>query len=349
MNCVGGQTIDPSGSRAFIPSGSTYAWFNQQDDLISSASTFFTDTSGVFGLRMSAPNGCQSDFDIPVFVAENLDLGSDQINCGNVTLRDNTVPPTGTTVSYAWFRDGISLSQANSSIQATESASYRLERTVSVGSVSCTTSSTVEIQIDDQAVIDLGEDVSICQGETHSFDAGQEFDTFNWLRLSDNSSVGNSRFLEAAVTSDYRLVASSGTCVAVDTVRLTVNQSPVSVITADQVQACDGESIVFRSSSSMPPSGFTIENVLWDFGDGTSSDQNTFTKTYSGPGDYTVTLATSSNGCSHSTTALITNQPTTLFQISHLTRCVWVNRLHFQIAVPLQGPGHCPTVGILVI
>lgn len=76
---------------------------------------------------------------------------------------------------------------------------------------------------------------------------------------------------------------------------------------------CVGTAMQFTDRSTAP-SGGTITNWAWDFGDlGTSNAQNP-AHTYSSAGTYTVTLTiTTSNGCTHqysNTVSIVSNAPT---------------------------------------
>lgn len=65
--------------------------------------------------------------------------------------------------------------------------------------------------------------------------------------------------------------------------------------------ACLGSPVTFQNTSSAPP-----VSVLWDFGDGTSSNQLSPSKTYTSLGTYTVTLHTNFGGCADSASKTIT-------------------------------------------
>lgn len=81
---------------------------------------------------------------------------------------------------------------------------------------------------------------------------------------------------------------------------ITVYPSPTANFVADKLVACVPADIQFQDVSS-DTSGGTINQWLWDFGDGTTSTLQNPVKSYTATGFYTVSFtATSSTGCSGS-------------------------------------------------
>jgi PKD repeat protein len=101
------------------------------------------------------------------------------------------------------------------------------------------------------------------------------------------------------------------------TVTTTINANPTAAFTTDS-PACLGEPIVFTNTSTGAAS------YLWAFGDNTNSLIASPTHTYTVAGTYTVTLtATSSQGCTNSTTQNVVVNPNPTASISGtLTVCV---------------------------
>jgi len=58
-------------------------------------------------------------------------------------------------------------------------------------------------------------------------------------------------------------------------------------------QLCSGSPVLFKDSSSPPPTGTT----LWSFGDGTSGTGSTISHVYPAPGNYTVTITDNFGNC----------------------------------------------------
>ncbi len=83
---------------------------------------------------------------------------------------------------------------------------------------------------------------------------------------------------------------------------ITIHPSPTVTADATLSSSCSSLSVAFEDQS---PSG-TIVDRLWDFGDGTNSNQQNPTHTYTAPGTYTVLLTiTDTAGCSSTDTLSI--------------------------------------------
>ena len=78
------------------------------------------------------------------------------------------------------------------------------------------------------------------------------------------------------------------------TIDVTVYALPISDFNATAV--CDGETTQFNNTSTTNPPGQEITNYQWDFGDDETSTLQSPTHTYSGPGEYNVTLTTATGG-----------------------------------------------------
>ena len=73
------------------------------------------------------------------------------------------------------------------------------------------------------------------------------------------------------------------------------NQSPIARATLSKTQARVNESISFDASTSSDPDG-QITQYLWNFGDGTTSNQRTAAHAYAQAGNFTYTLTVTDNG-----------------------------------------------------
>ena len=73
-------------------------------------------------------------------------------------------------------------------------------------------------------------------------------------------------------------------------------QAPIADFSASPLVACVGEAILFTNTSSSN-GGSEIQELVWDFGDGNSSSEESLSHAYSLPGTYTVSLVvTNANG-----------------------------------------------------
>ncbi|MDP3073286.1 MAG: PKD domain-containing protein [Opitutaceae bacterium] len=92
----------------------------------------------------------------------------------------------------------------------------------------------------------------------------------------------------------------TGSAALTITVNAPANQVPVAVISTNQNTGTAPVAIAFSGASSYDPDG-TIASYLWNFGDGTTSTAIAPAKTFSTPGNYTVSLSVTDNGGANST------------------------------------------------
>ena len=90
----------------------------------------------------------------------------------------------------------------------------------------------------------------------------------------------------------------SGVDEEIKTNYITVFPSPSAAFTANLTTACAPATIQFSDLSTTPPGAGSIVSWSWDFGDGSSSNQQNPSHTYTSTGFYNVSLViTSSTGC----------------------------------------------------
>ncbi len=89
-------------------------------------------------------------------------------------------------------------------------------------------------------------------------------------------------------------------CVTPCTTPVSSGQISEPVMDADNsVQVCIGQEVQFEDVGSNAGNGFTLENYIWDFGDGTvSTDSPSVSHSYTEPGEYIITyIVEDNNGC----------------------------------------------------
>ncbi|MCD4747214.1 MAG: gliding motility-associated C-terminal domain-containing protein, partial [Bacteroidales bacterium] len=137
--------------------------------------------------------------------------------------------------------------------------------------------------------VDIGNDTTICYGETVTLNAGSGYLGYLWQDGSIDST------LTVDTTGVYWVeVTGIGGCTAIDSV--IVNLFPISIVDlGNDTTICFGDTIIFNAGS-----GFT--NYLWQDG----SVDSTFTVDTTGV--YWV-IVTDTNGCAASDTVFVTTSP----------------------------------------
>lgn len=116
------------------------------------------------------------------------------------------------------------------------------------------------------------------------------------------------------------------------------------------VMACAGETVTFSAQASTTPTGTTITNYSWNFGDGSpmeTTNSPTIEHTYEQPGQYVVhAIVTNNTGCSSTNQpqykVMVSTRPsfpglTTIDQGPHLT-CADASMLTFDGGEVIQHP-----------
>lgn len=266
--CEGNQTT-LSGSGA-----SSYSWSGG----INNGVAFTPASTQTFTVTGTGANGCQNTDQITVTVATTpiVDGGADQVVCLGESI---TLQGSGAN-NYSWTNanDGIAFTPL-------ATADYILTGTDNNG---CTDTDTVQVTVHALPVIDAGNDVQVCNGESITLSASGA-QNYQW----SNNIPNGSGFIPTLTT----LLNVSGTdangCTATDQLAVTV--LPLPVVTAGQdVTVCSGESIVLNGNGA--------QNYSWN-----NQVQNGTAFIPATSQNYIVE-GTAANGCTDTDTVYVTVQ-----------------------------------------
>ena len=284
-SCAASITVDA------LNSGSTYSWRDAADLEVSTNQQYEITTNGDYSVIITSPSGCEitESFTATLNAPIVPDLGSDREVCGSFELDAGYFD----SAIYAW-----STGQNTQQITVTQSGTYQVDVLDING---CSGGSQVTITFRELPVLDLGDDIAICEGESVLLNAQNTGSTYSW------SSGSNQQTIEVSTTGTYDVeVTNIYGCVVQDQVDVVVNAKPIVNFALDE--KCTSESIAFTNSSTIG-SGELV-NYSWDFGDGTISTQSNPSKAYSSSGAFDVNLlATSISGCTNDFTKTITVHP----------------------------------------
>ncbi|MFK8008304.1 MAG: gliding motility-associated C-terminal domain-containing protein [Saprospiraceae bacterium] len=185
----------------------------------------FTDT-GTFEVTLIVFGDGLSDTSTQeiTLIIPDIELGPDLFTCPDIL---NTLDATTANATYLWS-DGSTDATLDITIPDTYSVTIEID--------GCPASDTITVSHLPLPDLDLGEDPSICENETYTFDAtAPNVDTYLW---QDNSVAPT---LTATAEGSY-FVTVTGTngCYTLDSAFLTINPLPVFSLGAD-TEVCENE------------------------------------------------------------------------------------------------------------
>ncbi len=271
--CTGESTTLSASSSG----GGTFQWSTGQAGSDIEVSPLVTTT---YTVTVTDANGCEDSDNVTVTVGD-IDgsiFGDDEICKGASTV---LVGLGGT--HYEW-----STGESGSNILVTPEATTTYTVTISQGM--CEDIVSVVVIVDPLPVLDLTDDVTICEGESVTLTATGG-DHYEWT----NGATGSSITVNPLVTTSYTVVGYLGLCPLFVTTVVTVVPN-VGIDLGPDLVICEGEIIDLTASGANGN-----ETILWSTNESTISisDQPTVTTTYS------VTV-TNSGGCFDTDDVLVT-------------------------------------------
>lgn len=219
---------------------------------------------------------------------------------------DFTDASTVNATSWSWtFTDGVPPSSTD---QDPQNIAFPGPGTYAVTLIACNDigcdTITQQITIDpiDPPVIDLGNDTSLCAGNTVLIDAGADYTSYAWWNNGSPMTQTTSTITVNSSGTYSVLVQDDNGCAGTDTVEVTVLTVPIPVPSyIIEAIPCGPSSVRFQAATG-------AEEYAWDFGDGNGGAGTTATHAYDSTGTYIVTL-TASNGPCDSTATMIVYVP----------------------------------------
>ena len=281
---LGNDTSICDGSMLTLDAGSfsSYVW----DDASTTQTRMVTSTLGATTYSVTVTNvaGCSGSDDIIVtgYAPVMVNLGNDTSVCDAVSLTLDA----GTYTSYLW--DDASTAQTRMTVSTVGAVDYSVEVTDANG---CTGNDTITVTGFAMPVVDLGNDTSLCDGETITLDAGA-FTSYLW----DDASTMQTRMTVStlgAVAYSVEITDANG-CMAADTVEVT-GMAPVMVDLGSDTSLCNGAPYTLDAGA-----GFA--SYFWNNGFNTQTLD--VSSTTAGTMTYSVRVEDAA-GCSGRDTAII--------------------------------------------
>ena len=187
-----------------------------------------------YSLNVTNSNGCSASDSIKVNVAPLpiVNLGNDTSLCQGNTLNLNAA---NTVSTYLWQDNST-----NQIYNVNQQGTYWVKVTTPIG---CTGSDTINVNYNPATVVNLGNDTTICQGETLLLDASLPNATYLWQDGSTNATFN------VSVQGTYWVkVTNSNGCSGTDTIHVTL--TPLVVNIGNDTTICQGNTVTLNAGNT---------------------------------------------------------------------------------------------------
>lgn len=193
--------------------GSNYTW-----NTAAGSQTITINTAGEYIVQVSNSDGCiESDsINLTVSPMPVVDLGNDTSICdGNTLILD---------AGNAGFTFDWNTSESSQTINTSGSGTYSV---VVSGGPGCTDEDSITINIFTNPTVNLGNDTSICSGDTITIDPQNTGAKYQWSTAESTQSI----MISTAATYSVTVTDVNG-CLGYDEIELSVNPLPTVEVTA---------------------------------------------------------------------------------------------------------------------
>jgi len=250
------------------------------------------NNSGTYSVEVTAGNCYETDtIDVIFYNIPNINLGNDTTFCNQNSY--NIIPNTVSNVNYLW-----NTNDTTSNLFINNSGVYTLTVTDTI--TNCQATDSVEINLNQTAIFDLGNDTIICQGESILLDVF----TPNAIYLWNNNSTDSILFINNSGT--YSVDVTVNNCTTSDTINIIVADLPTVDLGNDSTFCNEIEyNLIANTSNNV--------NYLWNTNDTTSSIF------INNSGIYTVVITDTLTNCQATDSVEMTFIQTNLFDLGNDT------------------------------
>ncbi len=247
--CIGDEiTIDAKNP------GLNYKWNNE-----TTVQTLKINAAGIYGVEVTDELGCLGSDSMELFTQALpvVDLGEDQKICDGKSVM---LDANNEGLSFAW-----SNGENSQTIEVNESGTYSVEVTDEIG---CLGTDEMELIVNPMPVVDLGNDTTICIGESVTLDAQNTGFNYKW------NTGESSQTINITSTGSYTVeVYDEIGCADTSTMYLDVHELPIVDLGEDQT-ICDGKSVMLDAKNE----GL---NFAWNTGETSQTIEVNESGTYS--------------------------------------------------------------------
>lgn len=167
-------------------------------------------------------------------------------SCSGAADGTITITGSGGNGVYTYSNDGINF-QTSNTVNSTGGA-----HTVSIKDGNgCITTQLVNVPYDNSISVDAGADDTICNGASYQIRTISNADNFSWTPTSSlDDPTLKMPFASPSVTTKYYVTATTGACVYIDSILLTVRIAPIPDA-GDDIAVCYGKTIQLSGSGGI--------------------------------------------------------------------------------------------------
>ncbi len=210
--------------------------------------TITVAASATYWVQATDGNNCSTtdSIDVSFVPYPSFDLGDDTILCFGEIYTLDAMNPGAT---YSW-----STGDTSQTIDVSANGMYYVAVT---NGASCTTSDTISISYHlEPTVVNIGNDIKLCQGDSALIDPGNDFDAYIWSTGDTTKSIVVHTAGEVSI-----IVIDDKGCYAYDTLNVTIYQPPVSQM-PEEANTCAGTPVLLDP-------GDTTATYYWSTGETT--------------------------------------------------------------------------------
>ncbi len=276
----------------------TYSWPNGLGG--GNSKTVTPSGTTTYVVTVSDDNGCESTDDVTVNVNPNPTAqGNDSEICEGSQGSVSVTPSGGQSpYEYIWSNGGTS--QTISGLSPSTTTVYTV--TV-IDDNGCSTTASATLTVNPNPELDLGNDATICEGESYTINASATSGTAPYTYTLDGANMpnGTATVSPNQMTTYTVDVTDDNGCTTSDQITISVSNNPIALITGPAT-ICAGEDVQFVAGNA--GSGVTYS---WTFENGTPStaDGSSAIVQWGTVGNHEVTLTVSKDGCSSTATTNI--------------------------------------------
>lgn len=290
--CVGGNVNLNAGVN-----GTSYVWTRDNLPLAENNSVISVTTSGIYAVTVTNNFNCQATDIVTVTFTPgpSITLSDDVTICEGETFTINAVTDA---TDIRWTRNGnIIPGETSKTLVVDMPGSYTIF--VTGGPSNCTVSDEVIVTVNPIPFVSIGENRTICEGESLTLDAGNPGDSYVWTL--NNNLIGNTKTIIANMNGTYRVVVTNEfDCEASSQMFLTVSALPT--LEFDElIDICDGEQRMIVPVSN----GTTFQ---WFRNGMILSGETNKNITISQPGTYRCVVLNAA-GCENEKATTVTSRP----------------------------------------